>query len=51
VLSLSTIEEKEYQFCSKIKHCDSFLEGSSFKSTMVIGVRENNLYKKKGQPM
>jgi hypothetical protein len=51
VLSTLTIEEKDYAVLFGDGHVLFMPRGSSLRSTMVLGVRESNLYRLKGQPM
>jgi hypothetical protein len=51
VLSVSEIEKKGYHVLFRDGQVLFVPRGSSFKSTVVLGVRESNLYRLKGQPM
>jgi hypothetical protein len=51
VLSVSTIEEKGYAVLFRDGQVLFMPRGSSSDTTMVLGVRESNLYRLKGQPM
>jgi hypothetical protein len=43
--------ENEYHILFRDGHVLFFLKGSSVRSTMLLGVRESNLYRLKGQPI
>jgi hypothetical protein len=51
VLSVSAIEEKGYVVLFRDGQVLFMPRGSCPNSTMVLGVRESNLYRLKGQPM
>jgi hypothetical protein len=51
VLSVSEIEKKGYHVLFWDGQVLFVPRGSSFRSTVVLGVRESNLYRLKGQPM
>jgi hypothetical protein len=51
VLSISTIEEKGYVVLFRDRKVLFMTRGSILKSIVVLGVRERNLYRLKGQPM
>jgi hypothetical protein len=51
VLSVSEIEKKGYHVLFRDGQVLFVPRGSSFRSTVVLGVRERNLYRLKGQPM
>jgi hypothetical protein len=51
VLSISTIEKKGFGILFQDGHVLIKPIGSSLDTTTVLGVRESNLYKLKGQPM
>jgi hypothetical protein len=51
VLSVSTIEEKGYAVLFRDGQVLFMPRGSSSDTTVVLGVRESNLYRLKGQPM
>jgi hypothetical protein len=51
VLSVSEIEKKGYHLLFRDGQVLFVPRRSSFRSTMVLGVREGNLYRLRGQPM
>jgi hypothetical protein len=51
VLSISAIEKKGYANLFRDRKVLLIPGGSRSKSVVVLGVRENNLYRLKGQPM
>jgi hypothetical protein len=50
VLSVSEIEKKGYHILFRDGQVLIVPKGSSFRSAVVLGVRESNLYKLKDQP-
>jgi hypothetical protein len=51
VLSVSTIEKKGFDVVFQHGHALIKPRGSSSDTTLILGVRESNLYRLKGKPM
>jgi hypothetical protein len=51
VLSVSTIEKKGFDIVFQDGHALIKPRGSSSDTTLILGVRESNLYRLKGKPM